>query len=340
MSTGPSKAPKLQVVRSSFPASSVATAVGRITTRSPWSSTLRPNLTGGALPRSAGGYGTGSVRYFSHAPATPVQVVNNVSMAVRAFWLSGQKAQFDGMTPAGDKRYRSVSTLQSESCKKIQSLPRWTPGSFIDFYVSPVVTALSPLTSETLNQDGQSLNAAGLLDVLSVDFARSLKDLAAVMNDLKRLQTLGDLPISMEGASIVRVRFPGCDTETVERLCDEVGVQRGIIRQDSDFDSCYGGKIALLFPYAPNSVHELSSSGRSFCSQIDLHESEKLVLDMVENPCVSREGFESIEDTSSRGSYYFEHSNDELQSSKEDYEGLAGIYRFLEECDSAQRIGT
>jgi hypothetical protein len=46
------------------------------------------------------------------------------------------------------------------------------------------------------------------------------------MNDLKRLSSLGDLPVTLEQKSILRVRFPGCAAETVERLCDEVGVQR------------------------------------------------------------------------------------------------------------------
>lgn len=337
MSTSSSNVSKCRADRSSFPVSSVATAVGRITTRTPWSSTLRPNLTGGALPRSAGGYGAGSVRYFSHTPAAPAQVVNNVSMAVRAFWLSGQKAQYDGMTSAGEKRYRSVSTLQSDSCKKMQSTPKRSPGSFIDFYVSPTVTALSPLGSKTLDQEGQYLNTDGLLDVLSVDFARALKDLAAVMNDLKRLQALGDLPISMKEPSLIRVRFPGCDAETVERLCDEVGVQRGIIKQDDDFDATYGGKIALLFPYAPVSVHEPSLPEASLCSQSG-HESEESELDIIENPWASPEGYESLDDASSYISHYFEPSNATFYSPKQDYEGLEGIYRFIEECDNAHRL--
>jgi hypothetical protein len=91
------------------------------------------------------------------------------------------------------------------------------------------------------------VNTDGLMDLLSIDFARALKDLAAIMNDLKRLSTLGDLPLTMVDRSTLRVHFPGCDAQTVERLCDEVGVQRGIIRQDSDFDTSAGTEIALLF---------------------------------------------------------------------------------------------
>lgn len=67
--------------RSSFPRSATAAAVSRLTTRTPFASTLRPNLTGGAIPRTAGGYSlgggrVGGARYFSHTPAAPAQVLN------------------------------------------------------------------------------------------------------------------------------------------------------------------------------------------------------------------------------------------------------------------------
>jgi hypothetical protein len=124
--------------RASFPSSATATAVSRLTTRAPFASTLRPNLTGGTLSRTSGGYSLGGgrtngARYFSHTPAAPAQVVNNVSAAVRAFWVSGQKAQFDGITPAGEKRYRSITSLQEETGRKMQSVSKNAPGSFIDF---------------------------------------------------------------------------------------------------------------------------------------------------------------------------------------------------------------
>jgi hypothetical protein len=231
MSTGSSHVPKYN--RAAYPKSATATAVSRLTTRAPFASTLRPNLTGGALPRTSGGYSIGNAggpRYFSHTPAAPAQVVNNVSAAVRAFWLSGQKAHFDGMTPAGEKRYRNVTNLQKEMFSRIESIPRNAPGSFIDFHVNPTVTALSPLGasfpfSSPADQSSTHLNTDGFLDVLSVDFSRALKDLAATLNDLQRLSLLGDLPITLVQKSILRVHFPGCDAETVERLCDEVGIQ-------------------------------------------------------------------------------------------------------------------
>jgi len=312
--------------------------------RAPFASSLRPNLTGGAFPRTAGGYSlggsrAGGARYFSHTPAAPAQVVNNVSAAVRAFWLSGQKAQFDGMTPTGEKRYRSVTTLQDNAGKKMRSVSRNAPGSYIDFTVNPTVTALSPLGAmfpygSPMETSAPNLNTEGFLDVLSVDFSRALKDLAATMNDLKRLSTLGDLPITLEQKSILRIRFPGCDADTVERLCDEVGVQRGIIYQDEDFDESVGANVALIFPFAPSSEHTLSSPGGSLRSQ-NGHDFEE-VDEIVENPWM--DGYESMDDASEHESDYFTKPSEHQISSSSGYEGLEGIYRFIEECDNVRRI--
>jgi hypothetical protein len=279
----------------------------------------------------------GGSRYFSHTPAAPAQVVNNVSAAVRAFWLSGQKAQFDGMTSAGEKKYRNITNLQEEAGRKMQSVAKNTPGSFVDFHVSPTVTALSPLGAtfpfgSIREQSAPTLNTDGFLDVLSVDFARALKDLATTMNDLKRLSTLGDLPITLEEKSILRVRFPGCDVETVERLCDEVGVQRGMIFQEEDFDASAGAHMALLFPFAPTSEHILSSPGGSLRSQPG-HDYEEIQYEIEDNPWMN--GYESRDETYEGESAYFTKLSEHQNSS--DFEGLEGIYRFLEQCDNSRR---
>jgi len=334
-----------QYNRTKFPKSATATAVARFTGRAPFASTLRPNLTGGALPRTAGGYALGGgrfggARYFSHTPAAPAQVVNNVSAALRAFCLSGQKAHFDGMSARGEKRYRSISNLQEETTRRIQMVSKHTPGSFIDFHVNPTVTALSPLGAafpfgSVMEQSAPNLNTEGFLDILSVDFSRALKDLAATMNDLKRLSSLGDLPITLEKNSILRIRFPGCDAESVERLCEEVGVQRGIIHQDEEFDSSVGAQVALIFPYAPTFEPELSSPGGSLRSQHgqDLEEADAV----DENPWL--EGYESMDYTSSElDSDFFTRPSQIQNSSSADYEGLEGIYRFIEQCDNSRRI--
>jgi len=347
--------------RTSLPKSTVSTLIGQSSGRAPFASALRPNLTGGTLGRTAGGYGTGSgriggARYFSHGPASQAQVVQNVSQAVRAFLISGQKAQFDGVSPrTGEKKYKAVTTLQEQTSRKISCVPRTTPGSWVDFPVNPTITALTPLSGLTgfnssTSEPADHLNTEGLLDVLSVDFSRALKDLVAVLNDLKRLSALGDLPMTYQGSSI-RVHFPGCDADTVEGLCDELNVTRGTTIQDEAFDSFAGTEIALLFPFAPSKeasecqslfdepmqkhTHPLISledmlSPSEYMVEYSTHSDSGLEDVVGENPWLSSPSeFESVRSPSEKIS--------EKQSDPLEYQSFEGIYRFIEQCDSARR---
>lgn len=347
--------------RASFPKSRTADAISRHTGRAPFASTLRPNLTGGTLGRTAGGYAWGSgraggARYFSHGPAAPAQVINNVSQAVRAFFVSGQKAHFNGVDPrTGEKRFKSVSALQDQVNRTLTSAPKATPGSFISFNINPTITALTPLTAvkgfATFTEEKESLNKDGLLDVLSIDFSRAVKELAAVLKDLQRLSALGDLPISYE-ASTLKIHFPGCDAETVEKICDELNVQRGVIHQDEEFDSFVGTEIALLFPFASSrtpsecSFYEKPVSERQqpidwkhmmspsvVSSDLDAYSMQSEdgmdFEDMVEdNPWAmssSPSGYESL---------HASEAEDMDQHTPLEYQGIEGIYRFMEHCDS------
>ena len=373
--------------RNAYASSCTAAALGRASTRAPFASQLRPNLTGGTLSRTAGGYGlgggrVGGVRHFSHSPAAPAQVVNNVSQAVRAFWLSGTKARYDGFNErTGEKRYRAVSEVQDEARHKMSVANIQAKGSFIDFKVSPTITAIGPLANiprSTMKCDceTETLNNATLMSNLAIDFARALKDLAAIMNDLKHLSTLGDLPISLEDSHTLRVRFPGCDIDTVEALCRELNIRRGIVGQDEDFDVANGTDMALLFPFAPSKtpselmfdIAEIKArpakrakrdhvdwkdmlsqtaapspgySRRSATS--DEHDIE-VVDELVDNPW-SPSGYSSLHASEAQDddvARYFEPQYQETrsrtpQNQAAGYEGLEGIYRFLEECDRATR---
>ncbi|KAI9376760.1 hypothetical protein BJX61DRAFT_488253 [Aspergillus egyptiacus] len=368
----------LQGDRTAYRSSRVAANVSRLTTRAPFASTLRPNLTGGALGRTAGGYTIGAgriggARYFSHGPASPAQVINNVSMGVRAFFLSGQKVRFDGIdTVTGNKKFKAVSVLQDEAERKMNTIPRTAPGSFIDFQISPTITAFG-LQKKFVPADAEadSLNADGLLDFLSADFARALKDLAAVLNDLKRLATLGDLPISLQDRSTIRVQFPGCDADTVERLCDEVGVQRGKITQDADFDIRTGAELALLFPFAPSVApssdtddfffREANKSQRP--EEVDWQammsdeegartslgypkrQTHEFSFDDItmfgsnpwaRSPSKSLSGYSSI-NVSELGdrTFFPEVMSYGIMESSSEYEGSEGIRKFIAECDEA-----
>lgn len=359
--------------RPPYPSSRTGSAVRQLTSRAPFASTLRPNLTGGALGRTAGGYTNGAgrvggVRYFSHSPAAPAEVVNNVSQAVRAFWLSGQRARFDGSSPrTGEKRYRAVSDLKEKTHRKMQVLNAQVSGSYIDFKVNPTITAIGPLSNVPRSQedaDCTSLNSEGMINMLSVDFARALKDLAAVMNDLKRLATLGDLPISLANSTTLRVRFPGCDIDIVEALCRELGIRRGLVYQDADFDADNGTDMALLFPFAPSKApseamyspdvrptkrqrredvawdgmmsqaKSLGYSHKSATSQ-DLEEYNVV----HENPWLSSpSGYSSLHSSEhDEVGAFFQPAAVNAVNPASDYEGVEGIYRFLEECDGARR---
>ncbi|KAK4229773.1 hypothetical protein QBC38DRAFT_471636 [Podospora fimiseda] len=331
--------------RSKLPVSKTSRAVSQLTGHAPFASTLRPNLTGGALPRTAGGYAlpgsgrVGGARYFSHTPAAPAQVVQNVSQAMRAFWLTGQRARYDGTAPNGNKQYRAVSAAQEEARIRMNVVPRISPGSFVDFQISPTVTALSPLgavfsSERSAAKCAATLNEDGFLDVLSVDFARALKDLAAVMNDLKKLSDLGDLPIALEKGNVLRVRFPGVDMETVESVCADVGVRRGVIGQDPEFELSAGVPVALRFPFAPqccaNTISSPGGSLRSHNSQSSIEE-DFFVEEFEENPwnmssLDPEDGYESMSPRAPSVSGSIEYSS-------QDFEGLEGIYRFIDECD-------
>lgn len=350
MSTGSLDGAAARLDRSGFLGTQTGRAVAQLTGRAPFAGALRPNLTGGALPRTAGGYGLGSgrvggARYFSHAPASQAQVIQNVSSAVRAFWISGQKAQFDGVSPRGEKRYRAVSTMQDEAARRLAAFPRSAPGSFIDFTLNPTVTALSPLGAafpfpsafgvKAPALDAATLNTEGFLDVLSVDFARALTDLTSTLADIRKLSSLGDLPIRLEGGHILRVRFPGVDADTVECLCNDLGLTKAIVREDADFDSEMGVPMALRFPFAPDVAVADARTPPSPGGSLHDTDSDLLAEELLEgfggmedNPWLSSpdpEGYESMSQPISSG----EHCS-------EDFEGLEGVYRFLEECDRAK----
>ncbi|KAF4556901.1 Hypothetical protein D9617_1g087830 [Elsinoe fawcettii] len=334
------------------------TAIKQSPGRAPFASALRPNLTGGTLGRTAGGYTlgggrAGAQRYFSHGPASQTHVVQNVSQAVRAFMLGGQKAQFNGVSPiTGEKRYKAVTRLQHDTGKKLREIPRTTPGSHVDFSINPTVTALTPLKSiPGFEDEQQNLNTEGLLDVLSVDFSRSLKELAIVLSDLRKLSVLGDLPITYHNSSL-RIHFPGCDSDAVVRLCDELNIQRGMVVQDEDFDAFTGTEMALLFPFAPSrSVSEADElfydkpqAPRKNTDPIDWKNMLTPSEQSYEDSTRSDGGLEELDELQEENPWLSDdesyHFSDEVVSSSHsplEYQGIEGIYRFIEQCDDVRR---
>lgn len=325
------------------------------------------------MGRTAGGYAIGAgriggPRYFSNGPAAPAQVINNVSAGVRAFFLSGQKIRFDGIDQmSGNKRYKAVSKIQDQAERQMTVITHAAPGSHLDFQIAPNITAIGAMAAPQKSASAggvepETLNSEGLLDMLSVDFARALKDLSAVLNDLKRLAVLGDLPIELQDRSTIRVRFPGCDAEMVERLCDEVGVQRGRIIQDKDFDLRAGTDLALRFPFAPSipaspetdyfcrdepepsqvpeqvdwmgmmSSENKTPSPRRSPQGFFLEDVDMLGSNPWKSPSLSEYSSINISDLGDRA-FFPELSSAGNPESTSGYDSASGIHRFIAECD-------
>lgn len=283
-------------------------------------------------------------------------MLQSVSAACRAFWLGGQKARFDGVDRrSGEKRYRCVQGMQDATRETEQAEWMGAGGARVEFKIAPTVTALAAGSTAA-----QTLGSEGVLEVLAGDFARAVGDLEAVMADLKRLARLGDLPVGV-GDGRVCVSFPGCDRERVERLCEEAGVRRGVVRA--------GEEMALRFPFAPGGK-TWSVDADEGVEDLDGSFHHKLRPDSVEwrhmiSPYSSRatselgtanQGFEDAESpspcmASSPSGYSSLHDSDfadgdDLLVAAHDasggggaagYDGLEGIYRFLSECEGARR---
>ncbi|KAL9018334.1 MAG: hypothetical protein Q9185_004367 [Variospora sp. 1 TL-2023] len=376
-----------RVDRPAFQNSKVGRAVIR-SFGSPFASTLRPNLTGGALPRTAGGYSLGGtvrgVRHFSHTGGAQAQVIQNVSAGVRAFCVGGGKARFDGFDPTtGAKRFKAVSEAEDHALRQIQnSTSAWTRGTNLEFRLNPTITAMSASfpTSTGRGFEGQTLGTEGVLDMLSVDFARALKDLSAVLIELKRLASFGDLPISLTkthtAGPVLSVRFAGCDAEAVSRLCDEVGISRGVVREDQAWNDDRDVEMALLFPFATTEPAETPGSETAlfenlaeiapeqmewrnmrspfdrYCQQSD---EGSIGFDQADTPISTKtprysynadipylpSGYESLRDSDfAVDDPYFQLNSSPRRSQgqqSEDLPGLESIYLFLAECNRARR---
>ena len=320
-------------------------------------------------------------------------MVHNVSAGIRAFFVGGGKARFDGVDPAtGEKRFRSVSATEDAVYTQWESpISSSMKGTNLEFKLSPTITALCPsFSSIKPSFDTTSLNDIDLLSTLTSDFARAIQDLSLLLSDLRALSAFGDLPISLthtRTGPILSVRFPGCDADLVSRLCDEVGVRRGVAVEDEGWHAAQVGnagqaekdvEMALLFPFAPNDTSSPSSEGekyyfgnptrrqrhpeqldwrnmlspsqRSQCTSESLQDNHSIIEDMtLKSPDLHAHspisGYESLResDFASEDPYFPTASpartaiTHRTRAEGGEYEGLEGIYKFLQVCEEARR---
>ncbi|RPA99328.1 hypothetical protein L873DRAFT_1684246 [Choiromyces venosus 120613-1] len=211
--------------------SPVRHAVGRLTTTTPFASTLRPKLVGGAFPRSSGGYSLGgSARFFSHTPTAPAQVISQVVAAMRVL---AAKGKMEGLNYGTNGR----AAVRAQLAAKL--VDENAPGAHVDFYLSPTLTCLSPL-----NARQNSLGDEEFMESLGADFGAMLGGLTAIYSDIKKLSQRGALPITLAGpaSDIIRVHFRGRSGQDVEAICNELGIRRGVVYEEERF------AIGLLAP--------------------------------------------------------------------------------------------
>ena len=294
--------------------------------------------------------------------------------------------RYDGIdNMSGEKRFRRVSKTEQSALQGLEKSSRMgLKGTTLEFKIAPTVTAFMPSFSQGAMAEVEpiTLNKPGMLDVLSGDFARALKDLASILGDLNRLASLGDLPISMSNTSegpVLSVRFPGCDADLVSRLCDEVAVTRGVVVEDEAWHDDKEVQMALLFPFAPAGAEEdevlsegyftkrnndtmvfdearhermqwqnmlppsTTSSAKSLRSA-DYYVGgfeEGTLRSPTQQHAVSLSGYESLEDPydwMSAPPSHSPYSGSKMSTGgSQDYEGVEGIYKFLQVCDEARR---
>lgn len=145
------------------------------------------------------------------------------------------------------------------------------------------------------------------------------------------------------------------------RLCEEVGVSRGVVREDDAWHDSKEAEMALLMPFAPTARSNLSSDhgARGYFEKASPQpEREDLDWRNMLSPSVhtasepeeemsfeeatlrSPSGYASLRasDFAEDDPYYPTPPRPRQESkASEEYEGLEGIYKFLQVCEDSRR---
>jgi len=182
---------------------------------------------------------------------------------MRAFILSGKDKAYNRRNGGHSSYIKGQIRMQLAAA----STDGFAPGAYVDFRLAPTLKCLSPNAPVgAASLDG---SRGGFLEELQSEFTDVVGDISAIFQDLRRLSSLGDLPVTLVSASTIRVHFRGCDAEIVNRLCDEVGVCRGVVHEDERF------AFDRLTPSVASEVDwkdMMSSSGSSEEGSIFFHE--------------------------------------------------------------------
>lgn len=192
------------------------------------------------------------------------------------------------------------------------------PGAYVDFHMAPTFTSLSRFSKN-------SISNASFMAALDEDFTEIVNDVATVWSELQKLASFGALPISLadDKEDTIRIHFPGCDRDTVSRLCDEVYVTRGVIGEEKrfgfellmptlDMKPCLGSDGASFPAFSPVTAPQQKIRGSGIYWQDMLSGSEK--EGEIEGSCVSEDGFtetgtDFTPPVSVEGGYLFEGSS-------------------------------
>lgn len=125
--------------------------------------------------------------------------------------------------PSNSRRHFSISS-SLPSLSELTRVFHPTPetGSYVDFDMTPTITvpSVTQLSSDVVDQVTQ-------------DIERHIKELQTMVSNFKKLASLGELPLSVEDGSL-RVYFPNCDSEQVHSLLMNAEVTQGVVGTHGD----------------------------------------------------------------------------------------------------------